>query len=362
MISCCLIIKNESRWLGEFLSHLKPYVSEFIILDTGSTDDSVAIVERFGLSVIPYAWEGDFSKARNRSLDLATQPWILQLDPDERLSQKGLEELRRCASGEPKAYSFLTRNYSTEFGVTNYCACAGEYPEFEVAAPGFFVSERIRLFPNHLGIHFVGLVHELVESTVAIPIEKFAEPLHHFGSLSSEIEKKKKRNLYVEATRLKAKQNPGDWRSLYELGNELCHSSKWVEAIGPLEEAFRLSHGTAVEVGVSLSAACLWNHDTKRALEVVCKALETHPRSHDLLLNLGVIHQHRRELGEALQVFRNMIEFHPSSFKAYRHAALVLKDLGIMDGAHKLLQQSLAVFPAYPEALRDLEAISSRPL
>jgi hypothetical protein len=44
LLSFCAIVKNESANLGRCLASVKPYVDELIIVDTGSTDDIVAII------------------------------------------------------------------------------------------------------------------------------------------------------------------------------------------------------------------------------------------------------------------------------------------------------------------------------
>src|SRR5665213_3668406 len=94
MISACLITKNEEKWLGECLEHLKPLVSEVIVVDTGSTDRTMDIAREKGARVSQIKWENDFSKARNISLEKASQRWILIIDPDERIAERDLLKIK----------------------------------------------------------------------------------------------------------------------------------------------------------------------------------------------------------------------------------------------------------------------------
>ena len=55
------------------------------MVDTGSTDGSVAVAEGFGAVVLHHEWTGNFSDARNHGLDRASGEWILYIDADERL-------------------------------------------------------------------------------------------------------------------------------------------------------------------------------------------------------------------------------------------------------------------------------------
>lgn len=84
-LSLCLIVKNEAANLPRCLESTRGVVDEMVIVDTGSTDDTVAIAERFGARVLHHIWQNDFGLARNVGLEAATGEWILHLDADEEL-------------------------------------------------------------------------------------------------------------------------------------------------------------------------------------------------------------------------------------------------------------------------------------
>ncbi len=82
-LSLCMIVRDEGEHLGRCLSSVRDVVDEVCVVDTGSTDDTVAIARFFGAQVETLAWSDDFAAARNASLALAKEDWILVLDADE---------------------------------------------------------------------------------------------------------------------------------------------------------------------------------------------------------------------------------------------------------------------------------------
>jgi glycosyltransferase involved in cell wall biosynthesis len=84
-LSFCAIVKNEAKNLGRCLASVKPYVDELIVVDTGSTDNTIAIAQRYGAKIGHFEWCNDFAAARNYANSLVTGDWILTLDADEEL-------------------------------------------------------------------------------------------------------------------------------------------------------------------------------------------------------------------------------------------------------------------------------------
>jgi len=93
-VSLCMIVKNEEAYLADCLASAKPFVDEMVIVDTGSTDRTVEIAQRFGANVFHFPWCDDFAAARNESLRHASGDWILEVDADERVPPELAQEIR----------------------------------------------------------------------------------------------------------------------------------------------------------------------------------------------------------------------------------------------------------------------------
>lgn len=85
MLSVCVITKNEERHLNRCLSSVMEIANEIIIVDSGSTDDTLKIAKNYEAKIERIDWINDYSFARNVAIDAASEPWILFLDADETL-------------------------------------------------------------------------------------------------------------------------------------------------------------------------------------------------------------------------------------------------------------------------------------
>ena len=93
-ISGVVIAKNEADRIARCVSSMRQVCSEVIVLDSGSTDDTVAIATDAGARVEQQDWLG-FSAQKNAAIALACNDWILLLDADEWLTDDSSETLRK---------------------------------------------------------------------------------------------------------------------------------------------------------------------------------------------------------------------------------------------------------------------------
>src|SRR3981081_780037 len=84
-LSAAIIVKDEADHLDGCLASLRGLTDEIVVVDTGSTDGSVAVAQGHGAVGGHEPWQGDFATPRNRGLDLATGDWSLYVDADERV-------------------------------------------------------------------------------------------------------------------------------------------------------------------------------------------------------------------------------------------------------------------------------------
>ncbi|HJN34803.1 MAG TPA: glycosyltransferase family 2 protein, partial [Prochlorococcus sp.] len=94
MLSLSMVVRNEESCLGACLTSVKGFVDEIVVVDTGSTDATVAIAEAAGARIEHLPWPGDFAPARNAALNLTTGDWVLVLDADEQLRAEAISGLQ----------------------------------------------------------------------------------------------------------------------------------------------------------------------------------------------------------------------------------------------------------------------------
>jgi tetratricopeptide (TPR) repeat protein len=140
-LSFCAIVKNEAHNLDRCLASVKPYVDELIVVDTGSTDDTVAIAQNYGAKISYFEWCNDFAAARNYACTQATGDWILTLDADEELvilDPEWIVQLHNVASDSIRAFAIALRSNTAS--------------ETEM--------QTLRLFQNCVGMQYRDRYHE----------------------------------------------------------------------------------------------------------------------------------------------------------------------------------------------------------
>lgn len=146
MISVCMIAKNEEKHMEECLKRLKPYQYEIVLVDTGSTDNTLKIAAKYTDKIYHFDWINDFSAARNYAVSKASNDWILSIDCDEYIE-----------SIDEKELSILMEKHSKDVGqilIRN---------RFKQGAQTSIENVRVSRFFNKKYYHFAGAIHEQVE-------------------------------------------------------------------------------------------------------------------------------------------------------------------------------------------------------
>lgn len=110
-----MIVKDEEAVLGRCLESVGDMVDEIIILDTGSTDRTREIAERYTDKVYSFEWVDHFAKARNAAFSYATMPYLLWLDADDVLKEKDLEQLKELKSTLKTDVDAVSMDYHLAF-------------------------------------------------------------------------------------------------------------------------------------------------------------------------------------------------------------------------------------------------------
>lgn len=128
-LSVVMIVKNEAKNLAISLPPLRGLADEIIILDSGSTDNSREIAERYGAKwFVNTDWQG-FGKQRQIAQNYATGDWILALDADEEITPELKRSILNVIQTKPEDIVYGTKrldfifNYQIDnayWGVKSY--------------------------------------------------------------------------------------------------------------------------------------------------------------------------------------------------------------------------------------------------
>lgn len=110
-LTIAIPVLNEERNLPGCLAAIGTCLaSKIVLLDSGSTDSTRSIAEKFGAHVVDFKWDGKFPKKRNwflRNYQLTTK-WILFIDADEYLTENFKNEMRECLDRDDKVGYWLS--------------------------------------------------------------------------------------------------------------------------------------------------------------------------------------------------------------------------------------------------------------
>jgi glycosyltransferase involved in cell wall biosynthesis len=95
-ISVVIITKNEAHIIANTLQSLQAVTNDIVIVDSGSTDGTVAICKKFNATVIETDW-GGYGINKNKGIDAAKHDWILSLDADEAIDAELQQSLLQLA-------------------------------------------------------------------------------------------------------------------------------------------------------------------------------------------------------------------------------------------------------------------------
>jgi len=237
-ITLVVLARNEAGNIGPLLQSLASVIDETIVVDTGSTDTTVAEAQQAGASVVSFPWCDDFSRARNFGIEAATGNWILTVDADERIDSADFSAISEAtqSSGE-KGYFFTQRNYTELRTHPQWRPINGRYPDQEKNLNGYIEAHQIRLFPNLSHFRYRGCIHETVDCPTR-NTEHLEVTVHHFGHLKTGEPAKRRNDLYSRLTRKKLHGNPDDADACFQM------ATRYLEE-GRLKDACLLFHKLA---------------------------------------------------------------------------------------------------------------------
>jgi tetratricopeptide (TPR) repeat protein len=306
MLSLSMIVRDEAERLAACLRSVQGFVDEMVVVDTGSSDDTVAIAEGLGATVHRIDWPGDFAPARNQALQWVSGDWVLVLDADEQLRPEAREPLRQLME-QPEL--LLVNLLRQELGA--------------LQSPYSNVS---RLFRRHPAIRWSRAYHSLVDDSVAELLQR--EPHWRIADCSTP-----------------ALLHDGYRPELLSAGNKAARlrSAMEAELLARPDDPYACAKLGSLEVAEG---------QAQRGIELLRRGLQhcpagAHPERYELLLHLAMA-EAEREAAAAIALYRQALvtPLAPRLTLAARlNLAALLLHQGQLEDAEELCRQATTVAP-----------------
>lgn len=182
-LSVIVIVKNEAAVIRRCLNSIS-WVDEIIVLDSGSTDDTVAICRKYTPHVHQTDWPG-FGPQKNRALALATGDWILSLDADEWVTPALRDEILRAIASPDGATAFRIPRLSSFCG--RFMRHSGWWPDYVTR---LFRRGEARFSDDVVHEHVIaqgktGTLHEPILHQTFVDLDELLAKMNNYSSLAA---------------------------------------------------------------------------------------------------------------------------------------------------------------------------------
>lgn len=163
-LAVAIITKNEENNIRSCLQSVS-FAGQIVIVDSGSTDATLAIAREFGCDIFEEKWFG-FGPQKQIAIDRCQQPWVLVLDADERIPLETAEAIKKIVT-------------SSDTNTAGFCFPRKNFFQGRwIRHAGWWPDPVLRLFRREAGRMTEAAVHEAVE--VQGPIEHLPVVIEHY--------------------------------------------------------------------------------------------------------------------------------------------------------------------------------------
>ena len=163
-VTVTIITKNEAAGIGDALASVA-WADEIVVVDSESTDDTVAIARQYTDRVVVREWPG-YVEQKNYAASLATHDWILSLDADERVTPALAEEIASAIASPHSARGYRIPRVTFHLG--RWIRTTDWYPDYQ-----------LRLYDRRSAEWTGRYVHEAVD--VRGPVGRLRGELQHYA-------------------------------------------------------------------------------------------------------------------------------------------------------------------------------------
>ncbi|MEM8777432.1 MAG: tetratricopeptide repeat protein [Cyanobacteria bacterium P01_G01_bin.49] len=351
-LSLCMIVKNEEENLPKCLESVKDVVDEMVVMDTGSTDKTVEIAQKFGATVPKFDWGNDFAEARNEALNHVTGDWVLILDADEILNRKVAKQLKDAIDDKDSLVINLVRQ---EIGASQ--------------SPYSLVS---RLFRKHPAVTFSRPYHAIIDDSVSQLLKKESHwkivdlpaiTVFHYGYTPGAIASLDKYNRAQEAMESFLEKNPNDPYTCSKLGALYFQIGKEKQAIKLLKQGLKSNKADThvlYELHYHLGNIHAKQKEPEKAIKHYQKATEQKmmaPLKLGAYNNLGVALQSMGDFKTAAQAYETTLKIDPSFVTGYYNFAMTLSAMGKLADSAAIYEKLISLSPNYAAAYQNLGVV-----
>ena len=269
-----ILAKDEADNITRCIEALRPAVDGVVVVDTGSSDETVALAQAAGATVVQTTWMDDFGAARQAAEPaLGETGWVLWVDADEFLQAEDVAVPRVVAglfdqADPPMLLRFVQMNHLGDRVEANY--------------------DTTRMFPLGRGITWVGRIHEqVVRRSGPGPIQRASVRIRvdHWGYDHPVVEARQKYERNIRLLKAWAADEPNRTAVWGFLGRDLFIAGRVEEAVEALYRAESLAsqdptYARTVEVRTVLCEALVRLNRLEEARVVAERAVQgdpTHP-------------------------------------------------------------------------------------
>jgi GT2 family glycosyltransferase/glycosyltransferase involved in cell wall biosynthesis/Flp pilus assembly protein TadD len=305
-LSIGMIVKNEEKYLEKCLIALQPIINnietEIIIVDTGSTDKTINIAQKFTDKVYVHKWNNDFSEARNISIEKSSGDWFFYLDADEILEDVG-NLIDFFKSGLDKIYNVVSINLKniTKKYNENHC--------------NMFSVTRIIKNKN---ICFKGIIHEQIHLNEETRVYVSSARFNHYGYISDDkklMEYKFNRNLALLKEAIK--REPQNEYHYFQMSVTYSMHMDYQDALESAEKAYciikskKIISEECIFIYGQLANAYNANKRYTEAKEICLEIIKSRRLNYtsyiDIYFNLGLAQSELKEYEGAINSFLEYI-------------------------------------------------------
>lgn len=162
-ISATIITKDEERNIARAVESVR-CCDEILVVDSGSTDRTLAIAQASGARILHHDWPG-YAAQKNYAASMARHDWILSIDADEAVSEELETEIWMLRHEGPEFQAYSMPRLTQYLG--RYIRHSGWYPD-----------RKIRLYNRRAARWMGDFVHESVHSDA--PVGELQGKLFHY--------------------------------------------------------------------------------------------------------------------------------------------------------------------------------------